>query len=52
MALSRHSDEVLVTFLAMAGREDLMVATKLSAAEEAILDLLAAVWRLGDGTGR
>ena len=30
--LARHSDEVLGTFLAMAGREDLVVATKLVAA--------------------
>ena len=47
IALARHSDEVLSTFLAMAGREDLMVAIKLSAAEDAISDLLDAVRRLG-----
>ena len=47
IALARHSDEVLGTFLAMAGREDLMVAIKLAGAEEAISDLLDAVRRLG-----
>lgn len=47
IALSRHSDEVLGTFLAMAGREDLMVAIKLAAAEDAISELLDAVRRLG-----
>lgn len=46
-ALARHSDEVLGTFLAMAGREDLMVAIKLAGAEDAISDLLDAVRRLG-----
>ena len=48
IALARHSDEVLGTFLALAGREDLMVAIKLAAAEEAIADLLDAVRQLGD----
>jgi len=47
IALALHSDEVLCTFLAMAGREDLMVAIKLATAEEAISDLLDAVHRLG-----
>ena len=46
--LARHSDEVLGTFLAMAGREDLIVATKLVAAEQAITELLIAVRRLSD----
>lgn len=46
VALARHSDEVLGMFLAMAGREELMVATKLAAAEQAIEELLAAVRRL------
>ena len=46
--LVRHSDEVLGTFLAMAGREDLMVATKLVAAEQAITELLIAVRRLSE----
>jgi hypothetical protein len=46
VALARHSDEVLGAFLAMAGREDLLVATKLVAAEQAITELLIAVRRL------
>lgn len=48
VALARHSDEVLVTFLAMADREDLMIAIKLEAAERAIAELLDAVRRLKD----
>ncbi|MFA5490532.1 MAG: hypothetical protein WC284_15200 [Candidimonas sp.] len=48
VALARHSDEVLSTFLVMAGRENLMVATKLVAAEQAITELLIAVRRLSD----
>jgi hypothetical protein len=44
--LIRHSDDVLETFLQMAGREDLMVAMKLATAEHAIAELLAAVRRL------
>jgi len=36
VALARNSDEVLGMFLAMAGREGLMVAVKLRAAEQAI----------------
>lgn len=52
VALARRSDEVLGTFLTVAGRDDLMASTNLVAAEEAILDLLAAVRRLGDGTDR
>ena len=47
IALVQHSDEVLSTFLTMAGREDLMVAVMLIAAEEAIEDLLVAVRQLG-----
>lgn len=49
IALTRHSDEVLGTFLSMAGREDLLVAIKLAAAEDAIADLLDAVRQLGGG---
>lgn len=49
IALARHSDEVLATFLAMAGRENLMVAIKLAAAEEAIAELLIAVRQLSSG---
>lgn len=47
IALVQHSDEVLSTFLTMAGREELMVAVKLIAAEEAIEGLLAAVRQVG-----
>ena len=52
VALARHSDEVLGTFLAMAGRENLMVATKLVTAERAIAELLVEVRRLNGGSGR
>lgn len=52
VALARHSDEVLGTFLAMAGRENLMVATKLVAAERAIAELLVEVRRLNGDSGR
>jgi len=41
--LVQQSDEVLSTFLIMAGRQDLMAVVKLAAAEKAIMDLLAAV---------
>jgi len=44
--LVRHSDDVLNAFLVMAGRQDLMVATKLAAAEQAISELLVAVQSL------
>ncbi len=47
VSLVRHSDDVLGTFLAMAGREELMVAVKLIAAEQAIEELLEAVRLLG-----
>ncbi len=46
IALARNSDEVLATFLAMAGREDLMVAIKLAEVEEAVAELLEAVRQL------
>src|SRR5690606_18615107 len=46
--LVRHSDEVLNAFLVMAGRQDLMVATKLATAEQAIMELLMAVQSLSD----
>lgn len=46
VALARHSDEVLGMFLAMAGREGLMVGLKLAAAEQAIQELLAVLRRL------
>lgn len=41
--LVQRSDEVLSTFLVMAGREDLMAVVKLAAAEKAIMELLEAV---------
>lgn len=41
--LVQQSDEVLSTFLIMAGRQDLMAVVKLTAAERAIMDLLEAV---------
>jgi hypothetical protein len=47
VSLVRHSDEALGTFLALAGRQDLMVAVKLATAERAIEDLLIAVRQLG-----
>ena len=39
----QRSDEVLSTFLVMAGRKELMAAVKLAGAEKAIMELLAAV---------
>lgn len=48
VALIRHSDEVLGVFLAMAGREALLAALKLAAAEHAVEELLEAVRRLMD----
>lgn len=47
VSLVRHSDEVLETFLAAAGRQGLMVALKLASAECAIEELLVAVRQLG-----
>lgn len=41
--LVQRSDEVLSTFLVMAGRQELMAAVKLAGAEKAIMELLAAV---------
>lgn len=49
--LVRHSDEVLNTFLVMAERQDLMVANKLAAAEQAIVELLIAVRSLAGDSG-
>ncbi len=43
IALVRHSDEILGVFLAMAGREDLMISAKFAVAEKAIEELLDAV---------
>lgn len=42
-ALVQHSDEVLIAFLALAGRQELMVAIKLAAAEQAIMEALIAL---------
>jgi hypothetical protein len=49
--LVRHSDEVLNAFLVMAGRQELMVAIKLAAAEQAIMDMLMAVRSLAGDSG-
>ena len=49
--LVRRSDEVLSTFLLMAGREDLMAAVKLAAAEKAIMELLDAVRSIANVNG-
>lgn len=46
VSLAQHSDEVLETFLSLAGRQDLMVALKLAAAEHVIEELLMAVRKL------
>lgn len=52
VTLVRHSDEVLRTFLALADRDNLMVATKLVAVERAISELLVEVRRLNGDSGR
>jgi hypothetical protein len=44
--LVQHSDEVLNAFLSLAGRQDLMVAIKLAAAEQAIMEVLIALRHL------
>jgi hypothetical protein len=46
IALARTSGEVPGAFLAMAGREDLMLAIKSAAVQEAIADLRGAVRQL------
>lgn len=43
VALAHHSDEIMNSFLRMAGRPDLIVAVKLAVTEDAIADLLLAV---------
>ncbi|MDI4663223.1 hypothetical protein K9U40_02540 [Xanthobacter autotrophicus] len=51
--LVQHSDEVLNAFLALAGRQDPMVAIKLAAAEQAIMEALIALrHRTQDRDGR
>lgn len=50
----QRSDEVLSTFLVMAGREDLMAPVKLAAAKKAIMELLEVVQSIAhvdDGEG-
>jgi hypothetical protein len=49
VSLARNSDEVLNTFLAMAGRPDLIAAAKLAHAEQAVADLLLAIQSLNGG---
>jgi len=49
VALAHHSDEIMNTFVRMAGRQDLIVAVKLAAAEDAIADLLLAVRSMNGG---
>jgi hypothetical protein len=54
VVLVQRSDEVLSTFLVMAGREDLMASVKLASAEKAIMELLEAVRSIAhvdDGEG-
>lgn len=51
VSLAQHSDEVLETFLSLAGRQDLMVALKLAAAEHVIEELLMAVRKLRADVG-
>ena len=50
--LVQRSDEVLSTFLVMAGREDLMAVVKLAAAEKAIMELLEAVRSIAQADDR
>jgi hypothetical protein len=43
VSLIRHSDEVLETVLALAGRQDLIVARKLTGAREKLKEMLAMI---------
>ena len=43
VSLLRHSDEVLETVLALAGRQDLIVARKLTGAREKLKEMLAMI---------
>lgn len=43
VALVRHSNDVLGSFLAMAGRDDVMVTLKFATAEQALVELLVAI---------
>jgi len=49
VALAHHSDEIMNTFVRMAGRQDLIVAVKLAIAEDAIADLLLAIRSMNGG---
>lgn len=50
-ALVQHSDEVLIAFLALAGRRELMVTIKLAEAERTIMEALIALRALTQGRG-
>ena len=43
VSLMRHSDEVLETVLSLAGRQDLIVARKLTGAREKLKEMLAMI---------
>ena len=43
VSLLRHSDEVLETVLALAGRQDLIIARKLTGAREKLKEMLAMI---------
>ena len=51
VALVRHSDEVLSTFLEMAERQDLKLATRLLVAEQAVTEVLAVLRELSEHVG-
>lgn len=51
VALVRHSDEVLSTFLEMAERQDLNLATRLLVAEQAVTEVLAVLRELSEHVG-
>ncbi|WP_439560716.1 hypothetical protein [Roseinatronobacter sp.] len=48
VALVRHSDEVLIAFLAMAGRENLKLASSIFAAERAVVEALEVLRELSE----
>jgi hypothetical protein len=49
VVLLRHSDEVLESVLKLAGREDLIVARKLTGAREKLREMLAMIDQLQSG---
>lgn len=49
VVLMRHSDEVLETMLALAGRDELVTARKLSGAREKLREILAMIDELEGG---